>query len=125
VVGARCRLVKPTTPVFQDMLGVPMHPGSLLFRLQRKGINLLPNTAGTLYSPIRHPLKPYYTPIKPHLYTQIKPLLSINTDLITASAPKDSILEHQLLQEVARASSAMEFSSSSWNQTLNASQVNI
>jgi len=91
VVGARCRLVKPATPVFQDMLGVPMHPGSLLFRLQRKGINLLPNTA----------------------------------DLITASAPKDSILEHQILQEVARASSSMEFSSSSWNQTLNASQAGI
>jgi hypothetical protein len=93
VVGARCRLVKPNTPVFADILGVPMHPGSLLFRLQTKGINLLPNESDLLSTP--------------HM------------------TPKESVLESQLLREVARGSSSMEFASSPWNQTLNDSQAGI
>ena len=45
IVGSLCKLMKPVSPVFADMLNVPMNPGTLLRMLQRKGINLLPNAA--------------------------------------------------------------------------------
>lgn len=43
VAGSMCILVKPVTPIFADILNVPMNPGTLLRRLQRKGVNILPN----------------------------------------------------------------------------------
>jgi len=90
IVGSLCKLVKPVSPVFTDLLNVPMNPGTLLRKLQRKGINLLPNAA----------------------------------DLAVAErvTMKDAVLEDNLLLQVARGASAFEFSSSSWNQSLNESQ---
>jgi hypothetical protein len=44
IVGFLCKLVMPVSPVFADILDQLMHPGSLLRRLQRKGVNLLPNS---------------------------------------------------------------------------------
>jgi hypothetical protein len=43
IAGSSCKLVKPVTPVFADLLNVNMNPGTLLRRLQRKGVNILPN----------------------------------------------------------------------------------
>lgn len=43
IVGSQCKLVKPATPVFADLLNVLMNPGTLLRKLQRKGVNMLPN----------------------------------------------------------------------------------
>lgn len=45
IVGSHCKLVRPATPVFADLLDVLMNPGTLLRKLQRKGVNLLPNAA--------------------------------------------------------------------------------
>jgi hypothetical protein len=43
IVGSYCKLMKPMTPVFADILDVLMNPGTLLRKLQKKGVNLLPN----------------------------------------------------------------------------------
>jgi hypothetical protein len=42
IIGSQCCLVKPDRPYCSDLLGKPFSPGSLLRRLQRKGIHLLP-----------------------------------------------------------------------------------
>lgn len=42
VVGSLVALVQPNVPYVEDLLGVPMSPASLLYRLLKKGINLLP-----------------------------------------------------------------------------------
>lgn len=42
IIGSQVCLIKPDTALFNDLLFVPMSPGCLLKRLQRKGINLLP-----------------------------------------------------------------------------------
>jgi hypothetical protein len=43
IAGSSCKLMKPVTPVFADMLDTPMNAGTLLRRLLRKGVNILPN----------------------------------------------------------------------------------
>jgi len=93
VIGPHCKLVRPNTPVFQDILGVLLRPGSLLSRLQRKGINLLPNAHDLSAS--------------------------------DRTVMKDAVLEDQILKEIAQGASSMEYSSSSWNQSLNESQAGI
>lgn len=45
IIGAKCKLIKPDTAIFTDLLGLLLLPGTLLCRLQRKGINLLPTQA--------------------------------------------------------------------------------
>ena len=45
VVGSACILVRPEGATFEELVGREMSPGSLLLRLQRKGINLLPTEA--------------------------------------------------------------------------------
>lgn len=42
VVGSLVALVQPNMPYVEDLLGVPMSPASLLYRLLKRGINLLP-----------------------------------------------------------------------------------
>ena len=37
-----CKLLKSTSRVFADLLGVEMSPGQLLYVLQRRGLNFLP-----------------------------------------------------------------------------------
>lgn len=62
VVGSLVALVQPNVPFVEDLLGIPMSPASLLYRLLKKGINLLPTdvdlyvlTEGKLK--VRHPSK--------------------------------------------------------------------
>ena len=50
IAGSLCTLVKPVSPVFADLLGEPMNPGTLLRRLLRKGVNLLPNAADLAFA---------------------------------------------------------------------------
>lgn len=40
--GSKCKLVRPNTQTFSDIVNVEMNPGILLRCLQQKGINLLP-----------------------------------------------------------------------------------
>eukprot|EP01038_Epipyxis_sp_PR26KG_P008222 gene8222-11128_t len=42
IVGSMCKLVRPDNKSFSDLVGQYMSPGYLLYRLQRRGINLLP-----------------------------------------------------------------------------------
>lgn len=42
VVGSKCRLIKPVCPQLEDVLGVEVSTGFLLFTLQRRGINIVP-----------------------------------------------------------------------------------
>ena len=42
IVGTYCVLTGPKRTEFSDLLGVPLSPGLLLTKLQRRGVNLLP-----------------------------------------------------------------------------------
>ena len=42
IVGSKCIFVKPDTKTFADLVGKVLTPGTLLSKLQRKGINLMP-----------------------------------------------------------------------------------
>ena len=42
IVGTYCVLTEPKRTEFSDLLGVPLSPGLLLTKLQRRGVNLLP-----------------------------------------------------------------------------------
>lgn len=42
VVGTKCKLVKPTLKQLSDLVGVEMSPGRLLYKLQKRGINVMP-----------------------------------------------------------------------------------
>lgn len=42
ICGTACKLVKPTMKQFSDLIGVEMTPGHLLYKLHRRGINIMP-----------------------------------------------------------------------------------
>lgn len=43
VIGSQCALTYPALDTFADLLYVPLSPGILLYKLQRKGLNILPS----------------------------------------------------------------------------------
>ena len=43
IIGTSVKLISPDRVEFSDLLNIEMSPGSLLTKLQRRGINLLPN----------------------------------------------------------------------------------
>lgn len=42
IIGTSCKLMSPERTEFMDLIGIEMSPGTLLTKLQRRGINLLP-----------------------------------------------------------------------------------
>lgn len=60
VTESTCRLLKPTTKVFADLIGCDMTPGKLLYLLQRRGLNFLPTSRdieriGSIPQPYKSP----------------------------------------------------------------------
>jgi hypothetical protein len=42
IIGSKCRLLRPVSKQFEDLIGVLLSPAALLVKLQKKGVNLLP-----------------------------------------------------------------------------------
>jgi len=96
IKGCMCSLARAFSRAVADLVGVEMTPGSLLNKLQRRGVNLLPSELDTA-------------------------ALAADERVIL----KDAMLETDVLREIARCANSFEYTSSPWNQQLSPSQIGI
>jgi hypothetical protein len=94
VKGSQCYLAKAFDPAVSDLVGQALSPGSLLAKLQKRGVNLLPHASDV-------------------------PRVEHN------GSAKTLALEDDVLSEIARVASAIDFSSSPWNKEIGSQQVGL
>jgi hypothetical protein len=145
VVGSRCKLiVNSDQPHFADLNDKLFHPGCLLTKLQKKGINLLPTSFDLNAVKIT---RPKVTTISNDEYYMSECVcLCYSIDLPSPHLQQDytnndyrmhhhtcsaiylwqiKVVEETVLKEIARASNSFEFTNSAWNQQLNQFQVGV